>query len=239
MIYPRAPITEAILELRFAAPFPQKTVEAAASRIAKDYFYSEAEQSINFMLEANNAKIENSWQGTKLSSLDRVDITIFRTSAFVCSRLAPYCGWDEFIARAAQGWAAWKKESGTNLISRIGLRYVNRIDVPIDAVGLINAEDYLTLTPRSPDFAGPMLTYTMQMIRPLGVDDCNALMTSGTVPSPLVGFASLALDIDVYKEAGIPKRDDELWDLVGRMRNYKNTVFESCITDRARALFNS
>jgi uncharacterized protein (TIGR04255 family) len=80
--------------------------------------------------------------------------------------------------------------------------------------------------------------FAMQIIRPLGVDDCVLVLNSATVPSPLIGFASLALDLDVMRETSIPRRDEDVWELVNRIRDYKNRAFESCITDRARALFD-
>ena len=63
-------------------------------------------------------------------------------------------------------------------------------------------------------------------------------LNTATVAPPLIGFVSLALDLDVFREANLPQRDDDLWDIVNRMRGHKNRIFESCITDRARTLFN-
>lgn len=48
-------------------------------------------------------------------------------------------------------------------------------------------------------------------------------LTSGTLASPLIGFGALVLDIPTF-----PRRDDELWQLLHRMRAHKNRVFESC-----------
>jgi uncharacterized protein (TIGR04255 family) len=238
MKYKRAPITEAVLELRYARPLDQNVVEKSAEVIGKDYFYNEIEQNINFSLEAKGAKVETIWEGKQLSSLDRADTVIFRRSSFVCSRLAPYLGWEEFTPRAKKAWAALKKHAGAIEISRIGLRYVNRIDVPLRQGETVNVEDYLNFVPRSPgDFTQPMTTYLVQTNRPLGVDECNFMVLSTTVPSPLINTMSLALDLDVSRELNIPKREDELWALIDRMREHKNFVFESCITDRARALF--
>jgi uncharacterized protein (TIGR04255 family) len=238
MKYRRAPITEAVLELRYAHPQSQDAAEKSAEMIAKDYFYNEVEQNINFSLEANTAKVETLWEGRKLSSLDRADTVFVRRSAFVCSRLAPYLGWEDFVPRAKKAWAACKKSAGTIEIGRIGLRYVNRIDIPLREGDIVNAEDYLNFVPRSPsDFTEPMATYLIQTQRPLGVDDCSFRVISTTVPSPLINTVSLALDLDVFRESNIPKREDELWELIDRIRVHKNFVFESCVTDRARALF--
>lgn len=238
MKYKRAPITEAVLELRFAQPQPQDVVEKTADSIAKDYFYNEIEQTVNFSLEAGKSKFETVWEGKKLSSLDRADIVFFRRTAFVCSRLAPYIAWEEFIPRAQRAWTLYRKNAGLIDIARIGLRYVNRIDIPVRDGEVINIEDYLNYVPRSPEaFRRPMSTFLVQTNRPLDADDCSVMLLSTTVPSPLINTLSLALDLDVYRETDIPKREDDLWALIGRMREHKNNIFESCVTERARALF--
>ena len=241
MLYARAPITEAVVELRFATTFPQTKVEAAGRRLRDEYFYLDPESIVQFKLEPATKKAEpsSSWLGVKLSSLDRTDSVFFRQNTFMCSRLAPYTGWDVFFARTVRAWEVWRKSAGHTALSRIGVRYVNRIDVPIENRALVRLEDYLNVFPKSPDdLGGPLSAYAMQVVRPLDVDDCVLALNTATVAPPLIGFASFALDIDVFREANLPQRDDDLWDIVTRMRGHKNRIFESCITHRARALFD-
>jgi uncharacterized protein (TIGR04255 family) len=242
MPYARAPITEAVIELRFATTFPQAIVEDAGRRLRDNYFYLDAENVVQFKLEPAIQKAEpsSSWLGVKLSSLDRTDTIFFRQNTFICSRLAPYTGWEDFFARAVQAWEIWRKSAGRTTFTRIGVRYVNRIDIPVEnPETLVKLEDYLNVFPKSPDDLGaPLSAYAMQVVRPLGEDDCTLALTTATVPSPLIGFASIALDLDVFRDANLPLRDDEMWDLLTRIRRHKNRVFESCITGRTRALFD-
>ena len=49
---------------------------------------------------------------------------------------------------------------------------------------------------------------------------------------------SLLLDIDVSRMDELPQNDEGLWAFVDRIREYKNMIFEACITDRARELFD-
>jgi uncharacterized protein (TIGR04255 family) len=241
MPYKRPPITEAIIELRFKRPFDHSTVEKAVRRVREEYVFEDPENGVNFTVDtgAMTTSFETAWTGAKLSTLDRADILILRTNAFVCSRLAPYGGWETFRPRAAHAWDVWKRAAGPTELARIGVRYINRIDVPMAGADLIDVDDYLRLSPRSPEALGePMTAYTMQIVRPLGIDECHLILTSGSVPSPLVGYASFALDLDIFRETKLPMRDDELWTLIDKIREHKNRVFESCITDRARTLFN-
>jgi uncharacterized protein (TIGR04255 family) len=133
----------------------------------------------------------------------------------------------------------WRKTAGPTELARIGVRYINRIDVPLDGTGQIRVEKYLRISPQLPDDLGePMSNYAMQVVLPLGSDNCNLVLNSSSVPSPLVGFASFVLDVDVFRETNLPGTDDELWALLNKIRDHKNRVFEGCITDSARAIFN-
>jgi len=240
MAYKRAPITEAVIELRFARPLEQAVIERVTRRLRADYPLADPENQVKLEFDAvtRKAKIETTWTGVRLSSADRADVSFFRTFAFGSSRLAPYAGWEAFQPRVASDWRVLRDTVGPIELSRIGVRYVNRIDVPLDNSPLIRGPDYLNVWPMSPDQLGaPMTAYTMQTVRPLVVDDCILTLNSGIVPSPLIGFASFTLDLDVSRETNLPRRDDELWALVERIRHHKNSIFERCITDRARALF--
>jgi uncharacterized protein (TIGR04255 family) len=241
MAYERPPITEAVIELRFAQAFPQTAIEDAAKRVRDEYFYQDPENMVQFTIGPTSEKSAQrvAWNGIKLSSLDRADVLMFRTNSFVCSRLAPYPGWDAFRARASRGWNEWKRVAGTPELARIGVRYVNRIDVPLQNNPLIRIEDYLNLFPRLPhQMPEPMAGYTMQVVTPLEPGNYTLTLSSSSIPSPLIGFASFVLDLDVAREGTLPRRDDEIWKVLEEIRVHKNRVFEYCVTDQSRGLFS-
>jgi uncharacterized protein (TIGR04255 family) len=241
MAYAKAPITEAVLELVFAEPVNRATIESAARRVESKYPQKDVEETAEFAIDPkakqDHVSTKWAWMGLKLNSADRADIIFYRPDRFLCARLAPYTGWENFIAKAVDALAAWKKSAGSLEVKRVGLRYLNRIDVP-DHGQLIEIEKYLNVAPKAPLILDqPMSAYTVQMTRSLGADDCTLNLISATVASPLVGHTSFALDIDVFRESNIPRREEELWALVDRMRSHKNRIFEACVTDNARELF--
>jgi uncharacterized protein (TIGR04255 family) len=237
MAYSKPPITEAVIELRYKEPVEQEAIEKVAKLFSKEYPFDEPQQHIDIRVEPTGAQLETSILGKKLSSVDRTDILVFGRQNFVSSRLAPYTGWEDFFARAKTAWDAWHDQVGNRELSRIGVRFVNRIDIPIQKGEVLEEEKYLNLRPSVPNFGGPMTGFAVQVNQPLGVDDCNLLLTSATVPSPLLGFVSFLLDLDVSRESSLPRRQEDIMELLARMRGYKNQVFESCVTDAARELF--
>jgi uncharacterized protein (TIGR04255 family) len=137
-------------------------------------------------------------------------------------------------------WDAWRSEAGSVKLARIGVRYINRIDIPKPKEDAqIQLKDFLNVWPHTPPLDwGPLSNFAFQVTRPLNRDECYLRLYSGTTESPLVGHAALALDLDIFRESSLPMRDDELWILLARIRDMKNSLFESCVTDRSRELFN-
>jgi uncharacterized protein (TIGR04255 family) len=55
--------------------------------------------------------------------------------------------------------------------------------------------------------------------------------------SPLSGRSGLVFDIEVFNQANPPADPEGIWTQVAAMRMWKNTIFESAMTDSARELF--
>jgi uncharacterized protein (TIGR04255 family) len=240
MPYKRAPVTEAVIEARFLQPLAPEIAEGAAQKLRGEHQFEDPDKgfTLEFNVTTNTTEVHQVWSGVKLSSSDRTDVSIFRTNSFACSRLAPYLGWECFQPRAQRDWGVFRKTSGPVELARIGLRYINRVDIPASSGVPIRVEDYLNVSPKLPETGEAIFNYTMQVVQPIGADDCGLILNSASVPSPLIGFASFVLDIDVFREKDLPRRDKELWALIERMRHHKNSIFESCITDQARTLFD-
>jgi uncharacterized protein (TIGR04255 family) len=239
--YKRPPITEAVLEFQLERAADRKIIESAGRRLASFYKTSETEMNYQFAFDMQGppqAKvIENEWNGLKLSSEDRADVVALRKLGIATSRLAPYEGWEPFRDRARDNWEGWKKAGGLTQVKRVGLRYINRLDVP--AVGAaISLEDYLNVYVHLPARPwGQISGFTLQVTRDLGEDSLKVTINSGSVVAPMVDTFSFLLDIDIYGDSDLPRREDDLWGLVEKMRIYKNEIFELCITDQSRALF--
>jgi uncharacterized protein (TIGR04255 family) len=237
MAYERAPITEAVIELRFAEEADPKVITRAAKGIADDYFFNEPNQQVSVTINEFGPQIRTV-EGRRLSSLDRAEVVVFGSGSLVCSRLAPYSGWEAFRSRTVAAWEAWKSAGPSTILNRIGVRYINRIDVPNELAAPLLVEDFLNFYPKTPTGdREPMQNYAMQVVRSLGEDECGLVLNSSIVPSPLIGFTSFLLDLDVSRETNLPRKSDDVFALLDRMRVLKNDVFERCVTDRSRKLF--
>jgi uncharacterized protein (TIGR04255 family) len=241
--YRRPPITEAVLELRLAASIELEQVEKIKDRLSEDYpVPPETVQHISFQAgpgTQNHAKVE--FLGYRMSSADATNVAIVAKQNITASRLAPYNGWEEFTDRAKHNWGVWRKIAGWHEVARVGVRYINRIDVPNPNDEPLPFGDYLQFRPIFPEFEGRrgVDTFAINGAMAIANSSLKVILNAGNTPSPLVRTTSFLLDIDISQEGDLPRNDNALWTLIDGIRVHKNRIFESCITDLSRKLFSS
>jgi uncharacterized protein (TIGR04255 family) len=243
--YKRPPITEAVIAIGFDARMDPRDLDKVDGSFAKLYPQHQDARNLNVELVmppsanlAPGAHIRNDEIGHRRSSDDQTQIVIIWPSLFVFSQLTPYPGWDDYFARFARDWVLLKNAVGYRRISRVGVRYVNRIDIPISG-NLIYYEEFLNIYPQLPEELGSVLAYGIQTQLPFPEIDGKITINSASVQSPLLDHSSFLFDQDIYKETNIPQNDEGLYNLLNQIHTKKNAVFEACITDRARELFNA
>jgi len=239
--YPRAPITEGVIHLTVEGKATPAELEKLVKRFAKDYPQQEtlAALSVGINTTGGVTTVQQQPQGYRVKSTDQADILLVLPDGIAASRLAPYPGWEQLQERSRAAWAEWRDSVAHKIIKRIGVRYINRIDIPIRQSEILDIEEYLRIVPRVPEFSKrPLSGFWAQVTKPTDIPHWSVSVTSNIVsPAPLINHVSVALDIDVFRIEQIPGRDADLWECVDAARSLKNTIFESCITDEARRLF--
>src|SRR6516162_4950531 len=242
--YKRPPITEAVIALSFGETIESRDLDKVDGDFGKLYPHRQDARNLNVEVLMPDrpdlgpgTAIRKDEFGHRRSSDDQTQIIILWPTTFVFSQQAPYPGWDDFFARFVRDWALWKKAVGYRKISRVGVRYINRIDIPITG-DLTPYEEFLNLYPKIPNELGPVFAYGIQTQLPWPEIEGIITINSASIPSPLLNHASFIFDQDIYKESNISQTDDGLYKLLNEIHVKKNAVFEACITDRARELFN-
>src|SRR5207237_2951106 len=119
-------------------------------------------------------------------------------------------------------------------ITRIGVRYINKIDIPLPAVDL---KQYLRTAPDiSPDMRQGIAGFFMQLQIPQ--EDLKAMLyvNEALIPPPNPNVISVILDLDLFRGEDLPTNDEDLWQIFEQFRDRKNQLFEAYITDRTRRL---
>lgn len=237
--YKRPPITEAVIEVRIGRPIDAGLLEKLQKRLSRDYpLPPQRTVHINVHLGDESATVKREFEGYKLTATDGASVVSVTPRLISTSRLAPYEGWDQFVKQAVRNWRVWRRIVGWRDIARIGVRFINRVDVSNPKDEPVELERYLNISPRLPEIGQKALNdFSINIKMPLGQGDLNLILNASSAPSPLVKTTSFIIDLDVSRDTDLPTDDEGLWDCIAGVREQKNAVFEACITDRARDLF--
>lgn len=243
--YRRPPITEAVIEFRMAKEITRDQEKKIVQRLQKDFPHSQEtdEYAIVFNpkkhASSGMAPVDKRHKAVRLTSDDQTDIAIVTLNGVTSARLAPYLGWEAFIEQAQKVWSAWQKVVNSNLIQRIGVRFINRIDIPFTSDNKFELNDYLNFYPETPSLSTePMKNFFIQVSTTTDNPYWETQITSTRAnPQPIPKHASLLLDIDIFRVAEISSKEPDLWEIVGEARDIKNNLFQRCITKKSEELF--
>ena len=238
--YRSPPITEAVIEVRFEAVIDEAVRQKASDKFARHYprITQQVMTEISLEVSQGSFNIEQQPPTFRHANSDENEVLLVNPQSLAVSQLAVYPGWQTFFGRFERDWNIWKSISGFNKIERMGMRYINRLDVPL-IDNIARHEDFLTLQIQLPPEYPLTIGYSLNARLPLHDVKCVANVNSGTAPSPVPGHAAFTLDIDVIRVIDLPNKDTDIIELLHEMRGAKNQLFESLITDAARERFRN
>ena len=242
--YKYPPVTEAVIGINFAADLSKALLKSVSDKLAKNYPIHQPLQNISVKLDLSPqaGKVHKTFaevaEGHRRSSQDMTELALILSNSLIVSQLAPYPSWSTFSKRFIRDWKLFKKTLGYREIKRIGVRYINRIDIPATG-SLVQNEKFLNVFPRVPEMLNPLMAGAVQTMSYFDDIKCKLTLNSGVIESPILNHISFILDLDVSREIDVPQSDKDIFELLEAMRLKKNQVFEACISQRARdEIFN-
>lgn len=241
--YARPPITEAIIDLRVQLA---ETVDHARLRslnASVDDQYPHVTEILAAVGQmeigprGGSASVSQNVIGFRRASTDGRQIFQSRFNGFAFSRLAPYDRWQSFRDEARRLWGAYRDLTKPEQVHRLAVRYINRIDVPGATVDL---KEYFRTSPEvAPELPQNLEGFFMQLRLPCTEISSQAVINQTIVPPSREGVVSIVLDVDLFRTEALPQDDVGIWEFFEVLHEWKNTIFEACITDAARRLFDS
>ncbi len=242
---PHAPIVEAVIDIRARATekLEESSLRSHLEAKLKGYGFLDSRRQFRGEVKLETGKPPSQvvrdlgWKGLRFRSSDEKHIAQFNRDGFVFSRLEPYVNWDQLFGEGLRLLSIFKELARPVEIHRIGLRFINRIQLP---PGELRFEDYIQLAPVSPcgldlpfhgfmhhdKLAVPGHPYAINVIR--------------TIQPPAgAGGAGIAviLDVDVFTTQGFELDDTLLARRLLEMRWLKNKAFFGSITEKALEAF--
>jgi uncharacterized protein (TIGR04255 family) len=242
----RAPIVEALVDLRVHAP-ENVTVERIEAMFAtRNFGYQKIAPIIRGTFgvvfnpqDAPITKLTPSTStivGIRLHSADEKYVAQFTTEGFTLSRLEPYESWEALIAEAQRVWREYKICVTPTSIHRAATRFINNLRLPL-RIG-DRFERFLTGMPDMPsEFPQAVSSFLQRFVIQDDATGATAVLTQALNQVPPVPPLPVILDIDVFRETLFSPDGAEVWNFLAELRKLKNRFFFGALTDEAVELY--
>ena len=242
--FPNSPIAEAILDIRCNLPpgTEMSTLAEVHERI-KDRFPTRQEQNKgvgNFPLNSDDQAEATTTSGKALgyqcATLDGAKFLQVQFDGFTLNKLKPYKNWDAFITEAKTLWSIYTEITNSINVTRISIRYINRIEIPIPIKEL---KDWLLTCPDiAPGCPQEMAGFFMRVVLPDPTRQNTGILTETVEAAPShLRYLPIIFDLDVFRDAVFAPGDPDMWDAFVSLRETRDSIFFNSITDKTRDLF--
>lgn len=239
-----APILEAVIDVRVAGAKVSESSEFRQIHAAVKDTYPRIEEiralQATFSIDASEGAAVSAGAmdaesvGIRLTSEDERRVVQLRRDGYTFSRLAPYTSWDDIRAESWEMWARYAAVAKPDAVTRIALRYINKLDLPLESRDLSR---FLTTPPRIPE--GIPATISGFFHR-TGVDcvggKFKGWITQAAEPNANAGLVTVFLDFDVAQEGSF-QIGDEIDSTLSELREIKNSMFFSSVTEKTLEMY--
>lgn len=242
------PIKEAVISIQFESKLASlDLIEGLINELPTKFSFSEPlainGQSVSVQMadDGKKPKVESNIDkiGIRLNDEEQALTVQFRMNEFSISKMAPYTSWCDFKNLAYELWNLYLNKLVKVEYTRLAVRYINEIDLPLEESGSVEIEDYLTNELKTP--------------KGMPEDVCN-FFSRVEVPYPDTGVKavivqafkghnnesrsiSVILDFDIYSAYLEGMNNESIWPYLEELRNIKNIAFRGSLTDKTMETF--
>jgi uncharacterized protein (TIGR04255 family) len=240
-VFPNAPIVEAILDIN--AKMPKGVTPEALNKFydkVKTRFPEKKERrffkgGIELGSESSTFASQSGTDGFLFESQIDKKIVQARLDGFTFNKLRPYENWKCFREEAYELWNLYCDIAEVKKVTRIALRYINRIEVPLP---LGDFKDYLLITPEvTPQLPQELAHFLLRLVIPNDDIGATATIIETMGQKTPDNKLPLILDIDVWQLKEYESDYRQMWKDFEKLRVFKNDIFFNSTTDRAKELF--
>jgi uncharacterized protein (TIGR04255 family) len=224
----RPPLSEALVDIRLREELPASVLAKFQAPkgfpVAKEMRHGQFQFKMDKDKPALAEVLAEGALGWRYERDDGSEVLQLRRNGLTYSILKNYPGWDVLREAARDAWREFLAASGPVNVSRLAVRYINAINIPLGA----DYDEYLTTGPRVPKSVPPIVTSFMQRVLvPFEEDTATAIITQTLeVPAPAV------LDIDVFTECSLEGASVDIWSRLEKLRGIADRIFFSSLTEK-------
>lgn len=239
--YRNPPIQEAICEIHFdlSEPLTLSKIELLKPMWSASYPDQKTvqERRVDFHLSPEGLQTKEGNLGHRLicKSADGKRLVQLSGLFVAINQLSPYPGWEEmFRDTIFARFGDLQKAIGPVRFKRVGLRYINRIDVP--QVPLVWG-DWFKLKLPAPSLPGfKQREWQMQFHQEL-TEGRRFIINLAALPPRGGKVSPVMLDLDLIWEAA-PRDSSELPEILEHVHGPHRLVFEAYLSNKIRKLFD-
>ena len=239
----KAPITEALIDIRATLPahIKLRDLEKVCGELSDRYPNCRERRSFKGRLsfgEASPPALSVECEGPDgylMTSKDGLQIVQARLDGFTFSRLRPYETWERLRDDAKSLWQTYCKAAHPGLVTRIAVRYVNRINLPLPVRDL--KEWILTGPEVAPDLPQELAGYFFKIHLPFDGPRGYANVSQKVDVDEVKTHVALIFDIDAFLPIEADPLTEETWGRLEDLRTIKNRVFFDSLTEKTLELF--
>jgi uncharacterized protein (TIGR04255 family) len=246
MAHPRPlnhpPIVEALVDLRTSVPRDPEMFMALADELKDEFPTKQQWRDFEAKIEIKDGRLvpprvdPSTFGGVRVTNADQTLSVQFRPDGFTLNNLKVYMGGNQFIAKALTLWELLVARARPANVSRIALRYINRLALP-----LTHGDDftrYLTSVPELPEGAPQMFSQFLSRI--VAHDEprqATAVVIQQLKKQQAEQPPAITIDIDVFRTGEFPVDSAALLEILGALRILKNETFFSLLTDETVRIY--
>lgn len=237
MVYAKAPVVEAVIDIQVRLGAEgDKCLTRLCEQLADTFPQKNEMHLLEVEMRPDGTSVQRNALGWRLTNVKGDRILQLKRQGFTYSHMSPYTRWSVFSEEARSLWTDFVRSCSPELITRVAVRYINRLKLPR---GPIKLEDYLAIYPTLPSVYEPAQGLLLQIQgRHEAVDPlCNSIVTIASEQSSDPAFQPMLLDIDVFVEKEFEPVAEDCWRLLEGLRSRKNELFEAAITSKLRETF--
>jgi uncharacterized protein (TIGR04255 family) len=234
----KAPIKESLIAMRVesAAGSVLGPLQRALQALSDDYntprepiTLSQTQLSLG-PGAGTSANVEHKQLGWRFGTKSGKYAVQARTDWFIFSHLAPYSAWPEFSAEAQRIWRVLADTYKPEAVRSVSVRNINEVSLTPGE----NVEKYLKFYINVPQGVPQQFQNYFARIELLQSKDTVAIIQSALLLPTSPDRARLLLDIEIVRTIA-PHDERELWAAIDSLREPKNQLFFSCITEEWEA----
>lgn len=239
--YRNSPVVEVVCEFQFVSDgewdttYPAKIHEIVKSQFPRHDTLKLSEVTMQLGGENISQNVKVIERPRFLQEDEKAFIQIGQDLLAV-NRLKPYPTWDLFFPLVIQAYTSYLQVAHPKGIKRIGLRYINRIVLPVPEIDL---DDYFTMAPQIPaELPQVLSSYVVGMDIPFEAGHSNLKLRFTSVPpdSPTAVAALLDLDYSLTQPETLTL--EQALDWVDKTAHiHVQEAFEACLTSKLKAAF--